>query len=226
MFFLDIFPPFGYNVHNFIGQFVTILSVNKTRELGWAQYAPIFWMGACCAHFSFYGDDLMSKKIRLLVYGALIAALYAALTHLQNLLLPGSATWAIQFRASEALCVLAFFTPAAIPGLAVGCLVFNLTYAAALPLDFLVGTLATVLTAAAMWLTRKVTIKGFPALGLMMPALFNAVLVGWELTAYIGGGFLLNAVYVAIGEAAVLLSLGTILYYALKARRLDTRLFA
>ena len=33
MFFLDIFPPFGYNVHNFIGQFVTILSVNKTREL-------------------------------------------------------------------------------------------------------------------------------------------------------------------------------------------------
>ena len=151
--------------------------------------------------------------------------MYAALTHLQNLLVPNSASWAIQFRASEALCILAFFTPAAIPGLTVGCFVFNLTNAAALPLDILVGSAASMLSAAAMWLLRNVKIKSCPVLGLTMPALFNALLVGWELTVYIGGGFALNAVYVAIGEAAVLFTLGIALYYAMLSRRLDKRLF-
>ena len=167
----------------------------------------------------------MNQKVRRLVQAAVIAALYAALTHAQNLLLPGSASMAIQFRASEALCVLAFFTPAAIPGLTLGCLVFNLTSGMALPLDFLVGSLATLLAAWAMWLTRKVIVKGLPVLGLLMPAVTNAVLVGWELSIYIGGGFWINALYVAIGELAVLLTLGTALYCAMKSRNLHHRIF-
>lgn len=167
----------------------------------------------------------MTRKARFLAHAALIGALYAALTYLQNLLIPGSSSWAIQFRASEALCVLAFFTPAAIPGLIIGCLIFNLSFAGALPLDFLVGSLATVLAAAAMWLTRKVTVKGYPVLGMLMPALSNALLVGWELSVYIGGSFFINALYVAIGEVAVLVTLGTVLYYTIKIRHLDTRLF-
>lgn len=168
----------------------------------------------------------MKKNVRFLTHAALIAAAYVALTHLQNLLLPNSTSWAIQFRASEALCVLAFFTPAAIPGLTIGCLLFNVTSGLALPLDFLVGSLASCLAAAAMWLTRKVTIKGFPLLGMLMPALTNAILVGWELTLYVPEtSFALNAVYVAIGEAAVLLTLGSALYYAFKKRRLGERLF-
>ena len=165
------------------------------------------------------------KKTRFLTYAAIIAALYAALTHMQNFLIPGSTTWAIQFRASEALCVLAFFTPAAIPGLTLGCLVFNLTYGMALPLDFLVGSLASCLAAWAMWRTRSWRIKGLPVFGLCMPALTNAFLVGWELTAYIGGGFWLNALYVALGELGVLLTLGTMLYFSLVKSRLDTRIF-
>ena len=167
----------------------------------------------------------MKKHTRKLAHAAIIAALYAVLTHFQNILLPGSATWAIQLRLSEALSILAFFTPAAAMGLAVGCLVFNLTFAAALPLDFLVGTVATYLACKAMWLTRNVKVKNYPLAGMLMPALFNALLVGWELSVYIGGGFWMNAVYVAIGEAAVLLSLGTALYYAMKNRGLDRRLF-
>ena len=167
----------------------------------------------------------MSKKIRFLVYGALIAALYVALTYLQNFLIPGSATWAIQFRASEAMCVLALMTPAAVPGLTVGCLLFNISYAGALPLDFLVGSLATLLATAGMYWLRKLTVRGFPLIGMLLPALTNSLLVGWELTVYIGGGFWLNALYVAIGEAAVLLTLGSALYYAMKKRRLDIRLF-
>ena len=167
----------------------------------------------------------MRKKTKNMVRAAMIAALYVALTHLQNLLLPGSATWAIQFRASEAMCVLALFTPAAIPGLTIGCLLFNLSYAGALPLDFLVGTAATFLAVGGMYLTRNVAIQGYPLLAMLLPAVFNSVLVGWELTVYIGGGFWLNGLYVAIGEAAVLLTLGVVLYTAMKKRGLDKRLF-
>jgi uncharacterized membrane protein len=167
----------------------------------------------------------MRRNTRILTHASLLAALYAALTYLQNLLIPGSASWAIQFRASEALCILALFTPAAIPGLSIGCLVFNLSFAGALPLDPVVGTAATALATSAMWFSRKWTIKGYPLFALLMPALFNALLVGWELSVYIGGGFWLNALYVAIGEAVVLLTLGTLLFYVMKARRLDQRLF-
>ena len=112
------------------------------------------------------------------------------------------------------------FTPAAIPGLAVGCALFNLTFAGALPLDMVVGTAATLLCAVAMWKLRKLT----PVV-LAMPALFNALLVGWELTVYIGGGFLLNALYVAIGELAVLYTLGWLLHATLKKQGLAQRLF-
>ena len=167
----------------------------------------------------------MNRKVRNLVYGAVLAALYVVLTNLQNILLPGSATWAIQFRASEALCVLALFTPAAIPGLTVGCFLFNLNYANALPLDILVGSLATLLACGAMYLTRNLKIIDYPALAMVMPALTNAILVGWELSVYIGGGFWINALYVAIGELAVLLTLGSLLYAALRRRGLDKRLF-
>ena len=162
----------------------------------------------------------MKRKTRNLVHAAIIAALYVVLTHLQNIIIPDSATWAVQFRASEALCVLALFTPAAIPGLSLGCLLFNITYAQALPLDFLLGTLATALAAAFMWKSRTLTVKGYPLFAFLMPAFWNAVIVGWELSMYIGGGFWLNAVLVAAGELAVLFTLGTVLYYAIKRRRL------
>ena len=167
----------------------------------------------------------MRKKTKNITYAALLAALYTALTYLQNALIPGSASWAIQFRASEALCILAFFTPAAIPGLSLGCLLFNLSFAGALPLDPLMGTAATALATAGMWFTRKWTIGGLPLLGLLLPAVFNALLVGWELTIYLGGGFMLNGLYVFIGEAAVLLTLGTALYYIIRSRNLDKRIF-
>ena len=167
----------------------------------------------------------MAKRSRHLTHAAIIAALYAVLTHMQNLLMPNSASMMIQFRLSEALCVLAFFTPAAISGLTVGCLIFNITFAGALPLDWIVGSLATFLAASGMWHSRNLTIGSLPLPGLLLPAVTNAILVGWELAVYIGGGFWLNAMYVAIGEVAVLLILGSALYYGMRLRRLDTRLF-
>lgn len=168
----------------------------------------------------------MRKSIRFTVHAGLIAAVYVVLTYLQNFILPDSTTWAVQCRFSEALGVLAFFTPAAIPGLAIGCLLFNISYAGALPLDWLLGTLATFLACLAMWGTRKYKLWGLPLLGLAMPAITNAFLVGGELTIYIGGAFWLNAVLVAAGELIVLYTAGIVLYTAIHSRGLDTRLFA
>ena len=167
----------------------------------------------------------MTQKTKQLTRAALIAALYLALSYLQDFLLPGSASMAIQFRVSEALCILALFTPAAVWGLTVGCMLFNLSGAGLLPLDFLIGAGATLLATGTMWLTRKWTIKGYPLFALLMPALFNALIVGGELAVVMSGGFFLNAAYVAIGEAAVLLTLGSLLFYLLKARNLGKKLF-
>ena len=186
----------------------------------------LFCYGRELRPFFIFGGKNMKKTTKYLVQAAVIAALYAVLTHLQNLLLPGSATWAIQMRLSEALCVLAFFTPAAVPGLTVGCLLFNITFAAALPLECVVGSLATLLAAFAMWKLRSVKVGRLPLLGLLMPAITNALLVGWELTVYIGGGFFLNALYVALGELAVLLVPGSLLYLAILRRNLQGKLFS
>ena len=186
---------------------------------------PFFcWMDALRPFFRVKVCN-MNQKSKMLAQGAMIAAAYVALTHFQNILIPNSASFAIQFRVSEALCVLSFFTPAAVPGLTVGCLLFNLSFAGALPLDFLVGSLATFLAAGGMWLSRNWTVGGVPFFGLLLPAVTNAVLVGWELDLYIGGGFWINALYVAIGEAAVLLTLGWLLYRVMKKNRLDTLVF-
>jgi uncharacterized membrane protein len=168
----------------------------------------------------------MKKQTRQLAHGAIIAALYVVLTHMQNILLPNSTSFAIQFRVSEALCVLAFFTPAAIPGLTTGCLLFNLSYAGALPLDFAVGSFATFLAAGTMRLLRRV-----PVLGFAMPAVFNAVLVGWELTLFLGEGsftmaaFWINAAYVAAGELIVLYTLGWLLHRTMTRTGMARRIF-
>ena len=189
---------------------MTILSVNKTRELD-GRFAPVLFLWARAAPIFLFLEIIMRKTTRYIVYGAIIAAMYAALCHLQNVLVYGSANFAIQFRVAEALCVLAMFTPAAIPGLTVGCALYNLTFAGALPLDILFGTLASFLAAQTMWWLRK-----RPWVALAMPALCNALLVGWELTVYLGEAFWFNALCVAFGELVVLYTLGAVLYGAVK----------
>ena len=82
-----------------------------------------------------------------------------------------------------------------------------------------------------MWKLRRVRLFRLPLPGLLMPALFNAPLVGWELAFCLGENgftvplFLLNALYVFLGEAIVLLVPGTALYLALSARNMESRLF-
>lgn len=174
----------------------------------------------------------MKNHTKFLVQGAVMCAMYVVLTYLQNIIWPDSTSMAIQMRFSEALNILAFFTPAAPAGLTLGCLLFNLSYAQALPLDFLIGTVATLLATLSMRKLKNVKLFGIPFLGLLMPALWNGLLVGWELTVYLAPeGFTLpvfglNALYVFLGEAIVMLVCGTILYKVIVSRKLDQKLFA
>ena len=96
-----------------------------------------------------------TSKVRFLALSAVIAALYAVLTYAAAAM--NLAFGAVQFRFSEALTVLPAFTPAAIPGLAVGCLISNL----ASPLgvvDWVFGTLATLLAGIFSYLVRNLTL--------------------------------------------------------------------
>lgn len=116
---------------------------------------------------------MKNKKIMYLCQAAMIAALYVVLTLLANAL--GLANYAIQVRFSEALTILPFFTPAAIPGLTIGCLLSNIltTYA---PLDILFGTLATLIGALGTYALRR-----FSWLAPLPPILANTIIVPWVL---------------------------------------------
>ena len=87
---------------------------------------------------------MRNKNVTFMVQAAIIAALYVVLTFVANAL--GLASHTIQVRFSEALCILPFFTPAAIPGLWIGCLIANLATGAVI-WDIIFGSIATLLGA-------------------------------------------------------------------------------
>ena len=141
---------------------------------------------------------------RDLPLAALIAAVYAALT----MLLP--AYGEIQLRVSEAMTVLPFLFPAAIPGLAVGCFIVNLF--SPYPLDILFGTLATLL---ACLMTRHMPNRWLAPLP---PVLCNALIVGAEIAWYATGfgpgfwtAYAFNIVTVGLAELIACFVLGELL---------------
>lgn len=158
-----------------------------------------------------------SKRVRFLVFSAVIAALYAVFTYAAAFF--NLAYGPIQFRFSEALNVLCLFTPAAIPGLTVGCLIANIF--SFNPIDLVMGTSATLIAAICMYFLRNVKILKYPLLSMLAPVVANGVIVGAEIAIFYtkGGasltGFLVAAAEVAAGELAVMLTLGTALYYLL-----------
>ena len=163
------------------------------------------------------------------VQAAAIAALYAVLTWAQGFLLPGTVSAAIQFRVSEALTMLALFTPAAIPGLTVGCLLANLL-AGLGAIDLILGPLASLCAAVAIYLVRNISIKNIPFLALLMPAIFNGVIIGLEIELFfVEGGFhfadfLIQFGFVALGELGVCIVLGIPFVIMLRKLQLDKRL--
>ena len=148
------------------------------------------------------------KNTQYLTQASVIAALYVVINYAQEILLPGSTSMAVQFRVSELLTVLALFTPSAIPGLTIGCIIANLVCFQALPLDIVIGSLATFLACLCMYALRNVRWFNIPIFSLIMPAIFNGVLVGLEIELFIGegftlAGFLVTAGCVALGEFVV-----------------------
>jgi uncharacterized membrane protein len=116
------------------------------------------------------------SRTRYIAQAGIIAALYAAFTWITLAYLQGLAWGPVQFRVSEALTVLALFTPAAIPGLTLGSIIANLLNPGALwPLswlDVVLGSLGTMLGAWWTWRFRSKT-----ALALLGPVLSNALIV-------------------------------------------------
>jgi len=155
---------------------------------------------------------------RRVAIAGMIAALYAALTLLQNFLLPGSASAAIQFRVAEALMMLCLFSPTAIAGFTIGCAIANLS--SGMSWDIVIGAFATLLAGLLIYATRKTTIKGFPLLSLLFPALCNGVIIGLEIALYQGvfrwSEFLTFGACVALGEVVVSVVLGIPFFYLCK----------
>ena len=153
----------------------------------------------------------MNNKTRLLCVSAVVGAAYAVLT----VALAPISYGALQFRLSEALCILPYFIPGTAWGLAAGCCIANLMTGNIF--DIIFGSLATLLAA---FCTARIGRRGHTALSALcaclMPVLFNSVVVGAVITqAYNGmdifshlGVFALNAAQVGIGEAGVMLLVG------------------
>ncbi len=116
---------------------------------------------------------MKNKKVVFITHAAVIAALYVVLTYVANML--GLANGAIQVRFSEALTILPYFTPAAIPGLAVGCLLSNILTGCAL-YDIIFGTLATLLGAVGTYMLRRIK-----WLAPLPPIIANTLIIPWVL---------------------------------------------
>ena len=156
-----------------------------------------------------------TSKVRFLALSTVIAALYAVLTYAAAAM--NLAFGAVQFRFSEALTVLPAFTPAAIPGLAVGCLISNL--------------------ASPLGLVRNIRWKEIPVLAPLPPVIFNALIVGFEVACLADNGtfafgnlslagFIAGAVSVGIGELIVCYVLGVPLMMALRRTKISELMLA
>ena len=151
------------------------------------------------------------ETVYLIAYGAVIAAIYVALTMVFQPISFGP----IQFRISEALCILPVFTAAAVPGVSVGCFLANLLCGAA-PMDIVFGTIATLIGAVG---TRMLKDKGW--LACVPPIVSNALIIPWVLRFAYGAEDLIPfmIVTVAIGEVLAVGVLGNLLRAVLEPRK-------
>ncbi|MDO4293666.1 MAG: QueT transporter family protein [Eubacteriales bacterium] len=163
---------------------------------------------------------MKNKKVLYLTQAAMIAALYVVLTLLANAL--GLASGSIQVRFSEALTVLPFLTPAAIPGLFIGCLLANFVTGALLP-DIIFGSLATLIGALGTWALGRLLVKRpekkmlLTWLSPLPPIIANGLIIPPVLKyAYGVIPMWLSAVTVTAGEIISCGVFGLILLFSLK----------
>ncbi|MGV8123644.1 MAG: QueT transporter family protein [Candidatus Xenobiia bacterium LiM19] len=153
----------------------------------------------------------MTGRIRYMAAAAMIAALYAVLT----LALEPLSYGPVQCRISEALTVLPVFSPAAVPGLFVGCFIANLMGPNGLP-DVICGSLCTLLAASGTYHFRR-----RPALALLFPVLVNAFGISAYLSILARTPFWYTFVSILTGETLAVYGLGLLLIHILKKSGID-----
>jgi len=148
---------------------------------------------------------MKNKKLVFICQAAVIAALYVVLTYVFSAFASG----VIQVRVSEALTILPAFTPAAIPGLVIGCLLSN-TLTGCVLLDIIFGSVATLIGSYA--LRRHTWLVPIP------PIVSNMIIVPFVLRYAYGAtdAFPFMIATVGAGEIISCYLLGMILYGALK----------
>ncbi len=153
------------------------------------------------------------KSTRLVTQAAIIAALYVVLTEISALF--GLSSGVVQVRFSEALTILPFFTPAAIPGLFVGCIISNFLAGGAL-FDIVFGSLATLIGAVCTYLFRRQSKYLAP----VFPIAANTLIIPWVLKLVYGfeGTVLYFTATVFAGELVSCGIFGIILLLALEKR--------
>ena len=152
------------------------------------------------------------NRTKRLVRGSMIAALYVALTLVSSAF--GLSSGVIQLRLSEALCILPFFCPEAVPGLFIGCLLANFL-SSALPLDILFGSIATLLGALGARALRR-----HPLLVPLPTVLANAAIIPPVLIFVYGVADIYPFILltVTVGEVLSVYALGLPLLFALQKR--------
>ncbi len=156
---------------------------------------------------------MKKNRVLTLAQGAVIAAMYVALTMVSQAF--GLASGVIQVRISEALTILPYFTPAAIPGLFVGCLLSNIL-AGGVIWDVVFGSIATLLGAIFTYLLRKV--KWFAP---VPPILSNMLIIPWVLRYAYGAPDSIPYMMLTVGAGELISAgvLGMILLLALEKRK-------
>ena len=148
-----------------------------------------------------------NKSVYFMTHAAVIAAIYIVLT----MLLAPISFGPIQFRISEALCILPYFTPAAVPGVFIGCFLSNILGGAEM-LDIIFGSLATLIGALGSYYLRK-----HKRLVCIPPIVSNTIMIPWILRYAYGLPDLIPQMMltVGIGEILAIGVLGNLLLYTL-----------
>ncbi len=158
------------------------------------------------------------RKISVLfvTQAAVIAAMYVVLTFVSSSM--GLASGEIQIRLSEMLVILPAFTPAAIPGLFLGCLLSNLLTGCTV-IDIVFGSLATLIAAVLSYQLRN---HKYPLLVTVPPVVANMIVVPFILKFSYGVPLPIPVMMatVGIGEVISCMVLGSVLYFALDKRRI------
>ena len=155
---------------------------------------------------------MRNKRVQFMTHAAMIAAIYVVLTYIFAPFSFGD----VQVSIAEALTILPIFTPAAIPGLFIGCLIGNILGGAILP-DIIFGSLATFIGAAFTYFLRKKS----QFLCILPPIVSNTIIVPLVLKYGYGMNLPISFLMLTIGIGEIISCglLGLILYYALRKYR-------